>query len=143
MVWQAILHTMPTIRNGLPWRINDDSSVRNEIHHSLGYGNMFQLPLDLVQFIKDRNINVIAQISNPGNSIIFTQAWISAEHLGIPVHWKQDWEGYITTLTESHVCIKCGASEIIWTPAEHGTYSLKASYPVIHNAHKPLVLLDW
>lgn len=74
---------------------------------------------------------------------MFSKAWTLAEHLGIPVQWQQDWEGYIVALTESHVRIKDGDDKLIWAPTEHGTYSPKVGYPIIHDAHKPLVLLDW
>lgn len=64
---------------------------------------------------------MIAHIADLGNNTIFTQAWTLAEYLGIPVHWQQYWEGYIIALTKSHVHIKDGVDELIWTPAEHGT----------------------
>lgn len=71
-----------------------------------GGGNMFRLPPDLILFLNNRNIKVIAQVANLENSAIFEEAWLSVVHLGIPDQWQQDWEGYVTALTKSHVRIK-------------------------------------
>lgn len=143
MVWRAILHTFPTIINELAWRINDGSSVCFGLDPWFGCGNIFRLPPDLIQFLNNRNIYVISHVVDMENRTIFNQAWFSTEQLDIPAHWKYDWEAYTAALNESHICIKEGADDLLWTPVKHGTYSLKAGYLIIHSRNRPLVLKDW
>lgn len=133
---------MPTIRNVLAWRINEGSSIHIGLDPWLGCGSMFGLPPDLIKFLTNRNIIVNAHVFDLGNSSIFNQAWLLAEHLRIHAQWKEEWEGYIVALIESYVCRKDGADALIFTPTEHGTYSSKAGYPIIHIAYRPLVLMD-
>lgn len=104
---------------------------------------MYRLPPDLTQFLKNKDILMIANIVDPENTSLFAQAWKFLDHLGIPVSWQQDWEGYINALTESHVCIKEGANELIWAPVGRGAYTPKDGYPIIHAAHMSHVLLEW
>lgn len=85
---------------------------------------------------------MISQVSDLENSTIFDQACVSVKQLGIPAHWQPDWEGYIVSLTKSHVHINEVVDEIIWTPTKHGTYYLKSGYPIFHFVHRPLILLD-
>lgn len=143
MVWKAILHTLPFIREGLAWRINNGTSARIGMDPWTGGGNIYKLPPSLILFLNQRHIKVIAQIVDLENSAIFEQAWLSAPHLGIPEHWLQTWEGYINALKEAHVRIKEGLDELILTPTDHGMYSPKIGYPILLIARKPHALLDW
>jgi len=107
-----------------------------------GCGNAFRLPLDLIQYLSNASITYLEQIANPEHSNIFTQAWKSVIHLGIPDNWHPDWLSYTNALTESHVRIIDGEDELIWAHAKHGNYTPKDRYPIIYSAHKPPVI-DW
>lgn len=104
MIWRAILYTLPTIRDGLVWRIKFGISVHINMDPCRGCDNMYRLPPDLINFLNDRGINLTAHIFNSENSTIFAKAWKSTDLLGIPVQGQQVWVGYISTLTESYVC---------------------------------------
>lgn len=69
-------------------------------------GNLYQLPPTLIAFLNSKGIYPIAHIVDRLNSSIYQQAWKSANNIGIPDQWTQDWKNYTTTLFESHVRIK-------------------------------------
>ena len=104
---------------------------------------MYRLPPNLITFLNDRGINSISNIVDLENTTIFANAWKSSDFLGITVQWHQNWVGYTSALTKSHVHIKEENDELIWEPKKNEIYSSKDGYPTIYAAHEPLVLAKW
>ena len=71
VIWRVVLQTLPTIGNGLTWRIKAGTSVRIGSDPSTSCGNMYRLPLDLIEFLNDRGIFSMAQIVDLENFTIF------------------------------------------------------------------------
>ena len=86
IVWKAILHSMPNMRAGLAWKINEGNMTRIGMDSWTGGHNMHQLPPELIHFLNQRHSKVITQIADMENNSIFKQAWFFARHLGIPEH---------------------------------------------------------
>ncbi len=95
---------------------------------------MLRLPPDLIEFLHDRGITTISQIVDLGNSIIFMQSWKSTTTLDMHDQWLQEWEGYINSLSESHVHISNDEDELMSAPTAHGVYSPKEVHPITHVA---------
>jgi len=85
-VCKALLHSLPHIRNHLAWRINDGTKVCIGLDPWIEGGGRFQLPRELILHLNQRDISVIAQITDQENTTIFAQAWKSAIQLHIPPH---------------------------------------------------------
>lgn len=140
IVWKAILHTLPFIRSGLAWRINNGNQVRIGMDPWTGVDNMYQLPPDLIQYFQQRHIKVIAKIAEMEHSFVFEHAWLSAHNLE---QWQQSWDEYINALIEVHVRMKEGPDDLIWTSTEHGKYSPNIGYLSLLTARKLKVLQNW
>eukprot|EP00253_Pinus_taeda_P009046 PITA_09046 len=142
-VWKDLLFSLPLIRDNLVWRINDGSLARIGMDRWIGSGGRHTLSLELIQFLHSRDINVIAQDADHENSGIFHQAWISAQQMNLPHRWHQEWKDYYATLTESHIRIRDGPDELIWSQAENGKYSPKAGYITLSSHKKPYHIPTW
>lgn len=78
---------MPLIRDNLIWRINDGSLARIGLDPWSEGGGRYQLSRDLLQHLLSQEIKVIANITDPQNTNIFSQGWKSALQLDLPPHW--------------------------------------------------------
>eukprot|EP00253_Pinus_taeda_P004035 PITA_04035 len=70
-------------------------------------------------------------------------AWRSAQQLSIPLQWHQAWESFREALKESHIRIKEGQDELIWSQSDFGYYTPKAGYSLLISHKKPDTLLNW
>lgn len=142
-VWRAFLHSLPLIRDNLVWRINDGSLARIGLDPWSGSGGRHILSQDLIRFLHSREIKVFAQIVDQQNTWIFNQAWKTAQHLELPHRWHQEWQDFRSALHESHIKIKEGQDELIWSQAENGIYSLKTGYLILNLHKKPVNTPSW
>lgn len=71
IVWKAILQTIPFIRAGLAWRINDGNQVCIGVDPWIGGGNRYQHPPDLIHLLHQRDIKVVQLVKEEvmGNSV--------------------------------------------------------------------------
>lgn len=143
IVWKAILQIIPSVKVGLAWIINDGNQVHISMDPWIRGGNKYQLPPDLIHHPHQRDIKVVAQLADGEHNNLFEQAWFLAHNFGIPIQWYQTWEGYLTALSEAHVCIKEGPNELVWAPAEHGKYTSKIGYLSLLSDQKPETVQEW
>eukprot|EP00253_Pinus_taeda_P005682 PITA_05682 len=135
-VLKALLYSLLLIHSHLTWRINDGSKAHIGVDPWTGGGGRCYIPRDLIRLLNQQNIRVTAQIADQENSSIFTQAWISAAQLNLPLVWHQNWEDYTSALSESHIRIKDGPNELMWNQDESGYYSPKEGYLCLINCKK-------
>eukprot|EP00253_Pinus_taeda_P033720 PITA_33720 len=72
-----------------------------------------------------------------------TEAWKTAHQVNLPHRWHQEWQNYREALIESHMRIREGPDELIWSQAENGKYSLKAGYISLISHRKPDRISTW
>eukprot|EP00253_Pinus_taeda_P029842 PITA_29842 len=106
-------------------------------------GGRYQLPRELIQYLNQQEIKIIAHIANQENTTIFAQGWKSAHQLSIPPQWHQECQGYIISLIESHIRINEGPDELVWSLAENGLYTPKASYLRLISNRQPELVHAW
>eukprot|EP00253_Pinus_taeda_P008490 PITA_08490 len=142
-VWKALLFSLPLIRDNLVWRIIDGSLARIGLDPWIGSGGRHTLPPELIQFLHTQDIKVIAQAADHGNSGIFHQVWILAQQLNLPLRWHQDWKDYCAAMSESHIRIRDGTNELLWSQADNGIYSPKVGYIALSEHKKPDHIPSW
>lgn len=113
IIWKALLHSLPNIKDNLVWRINDGTKAHIGLDSWTGGGGIFHLSRELIQHLHSHEIKVIAHIVDPLNTNIFSQGWKSTLQLDIPPQWQQEWHEYTNALCESHMRIKEGPNELI------------------------------
>eukprot|EP00253_Pinus_taeda_P020931 PITA_20931 len=112
--WEAIIYSMPMIRDNLAWRIRDGAQARIGIDPWASSGGRNQLPRELVEYLLTHDIK-----------------------------WHQAWESYREALTESHIRITEGQYELIWSLSDAGYYTPKIGYTLLISHKKPDLLMDW
>eukprot|EP00253_Pinus_taeda_P027180 PITA_27180 len=140
---QALLLSLPLIRNNLAWRINDGWSGRIGLDPWINSGGRHNLNPDLILHLQSQNIRFFAQIADQQHTDLFSQAWKTAQHLNLPIHWHQEWAQYIEALTDSHIRIKQGPDELIWCIAYHGSYAPKLGYTALIAHRMPDLFQSW
>ena len=55
--------------------------------------------------------------------------------MDLPHRWHKKWYNFRDALIESHIRIKEGSDELIWSQAENGIYTPKVGY-IFLNIHK-------
>eukprot|EP00253_Pinus_taeda_P018856 PITA_18856 len=139
-IWKAVLSSLPLIREGLTWRINQGTIVHIGIDPWIGCGNAHRLPAQLIALLKNQGVTHIANIADPENSSFFQQAWKTAQELHIPRHWRQDWENFTEALTQVHIKIMQEEDEVIWAFAKNGKYSPKEGYQKLIQHFQPEII---
>lgn len=86
---------------------------------------------------------VLSHIADPQNTSMFSQAWKSARLLDLPPRWHLEWQDYISVLTESHIRIKEGPDELVWSQAKNGVYSPKSGYISLMQHKRPEQVSIW
>ncbi len=135
--------SFPLIRNNLVWRIIDGTRVHIRMDPWTGGGARYRLPRDLILLLNQRDITVIAHITDHDNTTILSQGWKSADALHLPPQWHRDWQEYIDALIESHIRILEGPDELRWSMDDNGIYTPKAGYLTISSHRQPENPLDW
>eukprot|EP00253_Pinus_taeda_P033507 PITA_33507 len=130
-------------QNILNWRIIDGSLARIGVDPWIGSGGRHTLSPDLIQFLHAQDIKVIAQAADHANSGIFHQTWKPAHKLNLPLRWHQDWKEYYAALSESHIRIRDGTDELVWSEADNGIYSPKFGYIALSEHKKPDHIPSW
>lgn len=141
--WKALIHSLPLILDNLVWRINDGSSGRIGLDLWINSGGRHILNRDLITHLHNRDIRNFAHIADHLRTDIFSQAWKSAQQLDLPPQWHQEWNDYITALSESHIRIKQGPNELIWCMADHGIYAPKFGYRALISHRIPDPIPSW
>eukprot|EP00253_Pinus_taeda_P024006 PITA_24006 len=54
-----------------------------------------------------------------------------------------DWKDYCAALSESHIIIRDGTDELVWSQADNGIYSPKVSYIALSEHKKPDHIPSW
>eukprot|EP00253_Pinus_taeda_P014598 PITA_14598 len=142
-VWKALIDSLPLIRDNLAWRINDGMSGRIGLDPWNNSGGRHILNQELTNYLQSRGIRHFAQIADPQRTDIIAQAWKSAQSLDLPVQWHQEWDHYTMALSDSHIRIKQGPDELIWCPADHGSYAPKYGYNALIAHRAPEQIHPW
>eukprot|EP00253_Pinus_taeda_P012058 PITA_12058 len=142
-IWKALIHSLPLIRDNLVWRINDGTLGRIGMDPWINYGGRHTLTRDLITHLHNRNTRNFVHIADQQHTDILSQAWKSAQQLDLPLQWHQEWNEYISALTESHIRIKQGPDELIWCKADHGIYAPKYGYRELISHRIPDPLPSW
>eukprot|EP00253_Pinus_taeda_P030670 PITA_30670 len=142
-VWKALIDSLPLIRDNLAWRINDGLTGRIGLDPWINSGGRHILNRELITHLQSRDIRHFAQIADQRRTDIFSQAWKTAQHLDLPPQWHQEWEQYIMALSESHIRIKQGQDELVWSSADHGMYAPKNGYIAIIAHKAPEQIHSW
>lgn len=136
-VWKDLIHSLPLIRDNLVWKINDKSLTQIGLDPWIGSGGRYLLSQDLIRYLHSQEIRVFSHIVDQWNTWIFAQAWKSAHQINLPSRWHQELNEYISMISASHIRIKEGSNELVWSQAENGKCSPKSSYISLY-LHKKL-----
>jgi len=142
-VWKALLHSFPLIRQNLVWRINDGSLARIGLDPWNGSNGRHLLSRKLIQHLHSHEIKVLANIADTLNSTIFAQGWKSTQQINLPQCWYQEWNDYITALSESHIRIKEGPNELMCHQSDSGLYTPKSGYQALISHKVPDLITYW
>lgn len=63
--------------------------------------------------------------------------------MDLPHRWHREWQNFREALIESHIRIKEGPDELIWSQAENGIYTPKAGYIFLNIHKKPDTISFW
>lgn len=72
LIWKALIHSLPLIRDNLVWRINDGMLGMIGLDPWIGSGGRHILSRELIRLLNDRDIKVFADIADQQRSDIFS-----------------------------------------------------------------------
>lgn len=94
----------------------------------MGCPDSYALSRDLVEHLNNRGFFFLCQISDPVNSSIWRQEWLSRDFLALEGRWQEEWRAFHASLLNSHIRINNEPDELRWVNSQMGFYSPKNGY---------------